>query len=300
MIISASRRTDIPAFYSEWFLNRLREGFLLVRNPMNPSRVSRISLSPDDVDAIVFWTKNPIPMLDRIDELGERCCLFQFTLTDYGKDAEPGVPEKGKFLIPAFQRLAEKLSPEQVIWRFDPIFLTEKYTVVYHLYYFGEIASRLRGYTKKCTVSFLDLYRNTASRMEPLGLCPLTDADVERRSRGISEIASECGMTVESCAEEYELERFGIKHARCIDGALIERLTGRKISERKDKNQRKLCGCAASVDVGMYNTCRNGCLYCYANYSPGAVGRNFALHDKLSPLVCGTLRENDIVAERKL
>lgn len=161
MIISASRRTDIPTYYSDWFLKRIKAGYVYVRNPMNPHQVSQINLSPEVVDGIVFWTKNPTPMLDRLVELNDYMYYFQFTLNSYGVDVEENIPNKSKVVIPAFQRLSDSIGPDRVIWRYDPIFLSKVYTVDYHIRYFEELAKRLFPYTKKCTISFLDLYRNT-------------------------------------------------------------------------------------------------------------------------------------------
>lgn len=175
LIISASRRTDIPAYYPDWFCNRIREGYVCVRNPMNFHQVSCISLSPDVVDGIVFWTKNPLPLMSRLEELRAYPFYFQFTLTPYGKDVEPGVPSKNDVILPAFQELSRKIGPERVIWRYDPILLTDRYTMDYHITFFSRLARRLEGYTRKCIISFVDLYRNTQTNMSGLGFEPLTE-----------------------------------------------------------------------------------------------------------------------------
>ena len=158
MIISASRRTDIPTYYFEWFFNRINDGYVCVRNPMNIHQISKVSLSPEVVDGIVFWTKNPIPMMKRLHELDSRYMYyFQFTLNSYGKDVEANIPSKNDVIIPAFQDLSRMIGAERVIWRYDPIMLTDKYTIDYHVEYFEKIAKRLSGYTKKCIISFVDL-----------------------------------------------------------------------------------------------------------------------------------------------
>ena len=174
MIISASRRTDIPAYYADWFCNRIREGYVCVRNPMNFHQVSRIDLSPDVVDGIVFWTKNPLPLMARLEELRGYTFYFQFTLTPYGKDVEPCVPSKNDVILPAFQELSRRVGPERVIWRYDPILFTNRYTMDYHITFFSQLARRLEGYTRKCIISFVDLYRNTQTNMKGLGFVPLT------------------------------------------------------------------------------------------------------------------------------
>lgn len=300
MIISASRRTDIPTYYSEWFMNRIQDGFVCVRNPMNIHQISRISLSPEVVDGIVFWTKNPIPMIPKLHAFDDYMYYFQFTLNAYGKDIEANVPNKNDIIIPAFKELSRKIGAERVIWRYDPILLTSKYTIDYHVKYFEEIAKRLSGYTHKCVISFLDLYRNTKSNMKNLDLLPLGDQEMFELAMRLVEIAHKYHLTVESCAERINLEQFGIAHGHCIDCNLFERLLGQKLDLGKDKNQREECGCMASIDIGMYNTCKNGCIYCYANFSSNTVANNFGLHDPKSPLISGQIGPEDRITVREI
>lgn len=300
MILSVSRRTDIPNDYPDWFYNRLREGFLYVRNPMNPRQVSKILLSPDLVDCIVFWTKNPEHMMARLDELKQYTYYFQFTLTGYGRDIEPGLPDKRNRLIPAFQELSDRIGKERVIWRYDPILLNQRYTRAYHLKAFEEIAENLRGYTEKVIISFVDFYTKTRRSMAELGVSPLTAADMEELAGHMVQIAEQNHMIVESCAEKADLSHAGVRHGSCIDRSLIEKLTGCKLQGTKDKNQRSECGCFESVEVGAYNTCRNGCRYCYANYSDEKVKENAQRYDKNAPMLCGSVRPEDIVTVRKV
>ena len=178
MIISASRRTDIPTYYCEWLFNRIKEGFVYVRNPMNVHQISKISLSPDVVDGIVFWTKNPVPMLDKLDELQDYAYYFQFTVNSYGKDIEANIPSKNDVIVPAFRELSRKIGAEKVIWRYDPIMLTSKYTIDYHVNYFNELAKRLSGYTHKCVISFVDFYRNTQTHLKDLDILPLGEKEM--------------------------------------------------------------------------------------------------------------------------
>ena len=201
MILSVSRRTDIPAFYAEWFFRRIREGFLYVRNPMNPRQVSRIALSPEVVDCIVFWSKNPAPMLERLDELREYPFYFQFTLTGYGRDIEPGLPDKRKELIGTFQRLSEKAGKERVVWRYDPILVNDRYTMEYHLKAFEEIVGCLKGYTEKAVISFVDFYAKTLRNTKDLHIKNLSREEMTEIAKGMSQIANSCGLTVETCAE---------------------------------------------------------------------------------------------------
>ncbi len=298
MIISASRRTDIPAYYSKWFFERMKKGCVLVRNPFNARQISRISLLPEDVDGIVFWTKDPSPMTARLDELNDRVFYFQFTLNAYGKDAEPGVPSKKDVVIPAFRKLSDKIGSRRVIWRYDPVFFTEKYTMEYHLEHFGRLAGSLAGYTEKCVISFLDLYRKTRRNTGPFDIImPSPDRKKELACR-LSGIAAEAGIKLETCAEETDLSDHGIEHSCCIDKRLLEQLADCRLDVRKDRNQRPACGCAQSIDIGAYDTCGGGCRYCYASRDPETAAGNISWHDPSSPVLSGSLQADDEIKER--
>lgn len=300
MIISASRRSDIPTYYADWFLNRISVGFVLVRNPMNIHQISRISLAPDVVDGIVFWSKNPTPMLGKLELLKEFKFYFQFTITPYGKDVEPNIPSKTNVIIPTFQRLSEQIGAERVVWRYDPILLNSKYTIEFHIREFEKIARQLYKYTKKCTISFIDLYRNTARNVKGLGLSDFSEEKMLSLANSLADISRSYGLRIDTCAEKIDLEQFGIEHARCIDDRLFEQMLGCSLQISKDKNQRLECGCVASIDIGMYNTCRNGCLYCYANYSENSVRTNTEKHNPSAPLLFGEIGPCDSIKERKM
>ena len=300
MIISASRRTDIPTYYSEWLFNRLKEGFVLVRNPMNIHQIGRINLSPDVVDGIVFWTKNPVSMLGRLSELDRYNYYFQFTLNAYDRDVEPNIPSKNNIIIPAFQKLSQVIGREKVIWRYDPIFFNDRYTMEYHCKYFKVLAAKLGDYTEKCTISFLDLYRNTARNTQPLNIQRETGEQQFEIMQRFSDIAKEYGFYIDTCAEAIESDKLGISHAHCIDRERFERIGKCKLAIGKDSNQRTECGCIASIDIGTYNTCKNGCLYCYANYSYKTVMKNTQIHNPASPLLFGEIGAGDVIKERKI
>lgn len=300
MILSVSRRTDIPNYYSEWFFNRIKEGFVYVRNPMNACQVSRIAITPEVVDCIVFWTKNPEPMLPRLDGLASYHYYFQFTLTGYGRDVECHVPHKKEKMIPVFQELSQKIGKKRVIWRYDPIIFTKKYTPEYHLNAFGQIAEALRGYTEKCVISFVDIYAKNKRNMELLGSYRMDKSQLLAFAKEIAGIAGRNGMETGSCAEEIDLGACGIKHNCCIDKSLIEDIIGCRLRAGKDKNQRQECGCIESVEIGTYNTCRNGCKYCYANHSEESVINNCSRYDPESPILCGVLGEKDRITDRKV
>lgn len=313
MILSVSRRTDIPAFYSEWFYKRLEEGFLLVRNPMNPHQVSRIALSPDLVDGIVFWTKNPAPMLGRLGELADYPYYVQFTLNGYGREVEPGLPRQSERLS-CFQEFSRRIGKERVIWRYDPIFLNgredagygnggrslTRYSLEWHLRTFREMAGVLCGYTERVVISFLDFYVKTRRNMQGMEAREMENQEMLLLAEGIAEIAEENGMTVCTCAEEMELSHVGVEHGSCIDRRLFERIGGRELGGKKDRDQRGACGCLESIDVGTYHTCPGGCRYCYANFNEARVRGNAALYDKDSPILCGVLGPEDRITEREV
>ena len=271
MILSVSRRTDIPNYYSDWFIARIKEGFLYVRNPMNAHQISRIDLSPEVVDCIVFWTKNPANMIEKLGDLQKYMYYFQFTLTGYGKDVEPNLPNKREELIPTFIRLSEKIGKERVIWRYDPILISKRYTIDYHLKAFEEIASNLADYTEKVVISFVDLYSKAQRNTRELDIKQITNEEMIELAMEMAQIASKYNLIIETCAEQINLSEVGIQHGSCIDKKLIERLLGCKLIAEKDKNQREECGCFESVEVGTYNTCLNGCKYCYANFNNSKV-----------------------------
>lgn len=300
MILSVSRRTDIPNYYSDWFLNRIKAGFLYVRNPMNPQQISRIDLSPEVTDCIVFWTKNPSNMMERLDELQDYKYYFQFTITGYGRDIEPNLPDKRNELISSFRKLSEKIGEDRVIWRYDPISLSQKYTMEYHLKAFAEIAKRLSGYTQKVVISFVDLYAKTQRNMAGLDIKEISNHDMLVMAEKLAVIAEKYHLEIESCAEKIDLQSAGIHHGSCIDRGLIEKILGCKLTAGKDKNQREECGCIESVEVGTYNTCLNGCRYCYANFSEEKVGEGVRVYDVDSPLLCGNIGPDDKITDRKV
>ncbi len=298
MIISASRRTDIPSYYGDWFCRRLQAGYVLARNPMNPCQVSKISLSPEVVDGIVFWTKNPIPMLPRLPELSRYPYYFQFTLNAYGKDVEPNLPAKGQTLIPTFQALSRRIGKDRVVWRYDPIFFNQTYTFAYHCNYFEQLAQRLHAFTDQCTVSFMDSYRCTRQSMKPLAPQVISLPEKTALMGRFAAIAGSYGLRLATCAEALDLEKLGIAQSCCVDKARLEKIGGYPLTVAKDKNQRPACGCAASIDIGMYDTCQNGCLYCYASHSAKTLQRNRQRHQIASPLLCGKPGPEDVVTER--
>jgi hypothetical protein len=298
MIISASRRTDIPSYYSDWFINRIKERYVYVRNPMNIHQISKINLDKKVVDCIVFWTKNPKPLLDKLQLIKEYAYYFQFTLNPYDKDIEVGLPCKNE-IIETFKRLSDIIGPQRIIWRYDPVLINQKYTISYHIDKFYEFAGKLKGYTEKVTFSFIDFYKKITENIKSIGISEITNDKKNLIADNFSRIAKEKNILIDTCAEDIDLSKYNIEHARCIDDRLITKIIGCNFIAEKDKNQRFECGCVGSIDIGEYNSCSNGCVYCYANYSKSIVANNFKKHNQFSPLLVGEINDGDTVNERK-
>lgn len=299
MIISASRRTDIPALYSDWFFNRLQEGYVLVQNPRNPNRFSKVVLNPQVVDCFVFWSKNPYPMIGRLDELKEYKYYFQFTLTPYEKDIEIKLPPVEK-RIEVFKQLSDKIGRDKIVWRYDPIFINEKHSVEFHQEAFYRMASQLKDYTEKCMISFIDHYTHIKNTFNRFQINPMSVFEIRQIMESFSQTVSEFNLKLETCAEDIDLSEFNISHGACIDKEMIEQVIGSPLITKKDKNQRLMCNCIESIDIGTYDTCPHGCIYCYATTSNEKVYRNIKLHDNKSPKLLGYPLETDIITDKEM
>lgn len=294
MIISASRRTDIPAFYSEWFMNRLREKEVLVPNPYNRKKVSRISLGKDAVDCIAFWTKNPAPMLpylQELDDMGYKY-YFQVSITDYEEDIEENVPDMADVMA-TFILMSEKLGKDRMDWRFDPILLNKKYTIDYHIEKFEMMCRWLGRHTNRCILSFVDNYRDGVYS-EP------SEKEMKMLAAAFSKIAKYYRLPLYTCSENIDLSEYGIKHGACIDKEKIQRLVGYKLNLERDNGQRKGCRCIQSIDIGTYDTCAHGCKYCYATKSRDAAKRRYKSHDPKLPMLTGQLKEDEVITEKEV
>ncbi|MFA6079636.1 MAG: DUF1848 domain-containing protein [Candidatus Omnitrophota bacterium] len=272
-IISASRRTDIPAFYSEWFMNGIRQGYCTVPNPYNADQVSHVSLKPQDVQAIIFWTRNPKPLiryLPELDRMGYKY-YFNYTIIGYPRSIEPKSPPIGE-AVKTFQELSSLVGKDRVIWRYDPILYSNQTPIEWHIRQLSSLIKKLSPYTKRLIISIIDPYRKTKIRMGKAASEDLyIAADAFEVSaympllEWIGNAAIDSGLEALSCAEEVGLERFGIKHGKCIDDELIKKIWGIAVPKRKDPAQRRHCGCVVSKDIGVNSTCLFGCRYCYAN-----------------------------------
>ena len=296
MIISASRRTDIPAFYTPWFMHRVRAGYCTVPNPFNRTQVSTVSLRPEEVDVIVFWTRNPRPLLSALDELDTRGYryYFQYTLLDNPRALDPKSPPV-EAAIATFQALAERVGPARVIWRYDPIVLSTATDADFHLARYARIAAALRGYTTRSVVSVMDHYKKAARRLRSLAAqgIELAATPAEQMPgfaelmQGLAAIAAASDMEIQSCAEELDLTGYGIRPGKCIDDVYICRVFGRQLDLKKDPSQRAACGCVVSRDIGMYDSCLFGCTYCYATSSFERAAGHHAGHDATGEALVG-------------
>jgi len=279
MIISASRRTDIPAFYSDWFVSRLNAGYCLVKNPFNPTQIRRVSLLPKDIDGIVLWTKNAAPLLPKISALDSFQHYFQYTITPYHCDIEGGLADKKEFVIPAFLKLASMIGARRMIWRYDPIIITPRYSYNYHISAFTRLCELLAGNTEKCVISFAVAYKSVAKSLARIGHIEQSNKDKIRLTEALLRIAKGHGITLYACCELPELYQLGVQPVSCVDASLFG------VSTPHDKNQRDGCNCVVSIDIGAYNSCVNGCRYCYANHNDTKVRSNYAQHNKDSDLL---------------
>lgn len=296
MIINTGMRTDIPAFYGEWLMNRIREGYVLVRNPYRPDWVTRYELDPAVVDCIAFCTKNPAPLLPHLGELGAYHQYWFVTITPYGKEIEPNVPPKEE-VMQSFIALSDTVGINSVGWRYDPILIDSTYTVERHIAEFSQMCRTLSGHTRVCVISFIDLYekvrRNFPQARE------VSPDERHAIGRAFAALGERFGITVKACAEGRELEKYGIDCSGCMTKETFEAAIGSNIIIPKQKNQRAECACVLGTDIGAYDTCRHMCRYCYANCSSENVARNARLHDPKSPLLVGHLMDGEVVHNAK-
>lgn len=293
MILNISGRTDIVAFFSKWFMNRYKEGFVDVRNPFNPQMVSRINF--DNVDAIMFCTKNPIPILPYLKDINKPI-EFHVTITGYKDDIEPNLPPK-KEIIEAVKKLSSIIGTEHLSIRYDPIFISDKYSIDYHKKAFNKLCSLLNGYVNRIIVSFIDNYKNVRKNEKTLKFKEFTEDDYKEIGTSFSNSAKLNNIVVQTCFEDRNLCEYGFVKAECLSHELAYELTGKKYKNWTARKGNK-CNCVEMVDIGAYNTCKHFCKYCYANFNENQVNYNFKNHDPNSSLLIGNLKDNDIIKVR--
>ena len=294
MIINTGMRTDIPAFYSEWLLNRIREGYVLVRNPYNPLQVTKYSLSPEVVDLISFCTKNPAPMLPHMDILKPYGQYWFVTITPYGRDIEPNVPEKQK-VMEDFKMLSDTVGVDSVGWRYDPIFVDGEHSVEWHIGEFEQMAENLAGYTRTCVISFIDIYKKVERNFPEAR--EVYNSDRLTLGKAFIDIAKKYDITIRPCAEGNDLEPYGADCSGCMTVKTFETALHAKLDvPKRSKNQRNgECACLLGTDIGAYDTCGHLCRYCYANTNPELVKENMKIHDPKSPFLLGHSTPEDII-----
>lgn len=291
MILNISGRTDIVNYYSDWMFKRFEEGYVLSRNSLFPNSVRRYELSPDKVDCIVFGSKNYASILDRIHEITERFyTYFDYSITAYGKDIEPGVPDIDTS-IDTLLKLSDIVGAQRVAWRYDPILLTANYTIARHLETFEYIANRLAGHIDRCIFSFVEMYKKHETNLPEL--IPVTAEDMDEIAHGIGKIAAKHGFVLQTCGPEENYARYGIETSGCVTLDILGRANNLQLRNIKHKGFRKGCHCIESRDIGALNSCLNGCKYCYANKNAQLPRENYMLHDPDSPLLIGHLKPTD-------
>ena len=296
MIINTGMRTDIPAFYSNWLLNRIKEGYVYVRNPYYKNQVTKYSLNPDVVDCLSFCTKNPHPLIAHLSELDKYKQFWFVTITPYGKDIEPNVPDK-KQIISDLKKLSEHLGKNAVAVRYDPIFINEEFDVSMHIKCFEKLLNELKGYTEDCTISFLDMYEKV--RRNAPNLRPPTENEQIQIAKAFSKIGKQNNITIHSCCEKGFLKDYGLDITGCMSKEIVEKATNNKLNAPRNNGKREGCSCLLGNDIGMYNTCMHLCKYCYANANPKLVKENMKKHIPTSPFLIGGNEEGDKIHDAK-
>lgn len=293
MILNVSGRTDIIAFYTPWFINRIREGFFDVRNPFNQKLVSRIKL--ENVDAFLFCTKNPHPIIPYLEKINKPI-LFHITLTGYKNDIEPNVPDKKK-IISDIKTISKILGKDFVVVRYDPIFISEKYNIAYHIKAISKICEELDGYISKIIISFIDDYKNVRNNYKILNVKKFDEKTYEAIGKNFSKIAHEHNIKIHTCFEKENLVKYGFDRDECLSHEFAYIMTGKKYPNWNARKQKK-CSCVQMVDIGVYNSCSHMCKYCYANYDENSVKFNIKKHNVNSSLLIGDINDDDIIKER--
>lgn len=296
MILNTGSRTDIPAFYSEWFYRRVKEGFVCMRNPYFPAQVTRYRIDPTVVDCLVFCTKNPAPMFSGLSALDAFGQYWFVTITPYGRDTEPYVPV-AKQVMEDFARLSGRVGIRNICWRYDPIFLSDRYPLSFHLEMFEHMAAELSGYTNVCVISFIDLYEKTLRNFK--GVKSVGAEERRTITEAFVKTGKKYGIRIRTCAEGEALAAYGADCGGCLTKEVIENALGEALCVPNVGRAREACGCLLGNDIGAYNTCGHGCLYCYANYDSKTAAENRKRHDPASPFLVGGPRPEDIVREAK-
>ena len=295
MILNTGARTDTVQYYTEWLLRRFREGYVYSRNPLFPNKVTRYELVPEKIDCVEFCSKNYRPILKDLHEITDRFNThFQYTITAYGKDIEPGVPNIDESIQTLYE-LEKQVGKQRICWRYDPVLLTGKYTVEKHFETFRYMAERLSGHVDRCIFSFVEMYRKLETNMPEL--FPISESDKDRIAEGLGRIAKEFNIPIQTCGTNGDFTRYGIMRSGCMTLDILGKANGIEFRDLKHKGMREGCHCIESRDIGAYNTCPNGCRYCYANKDHKKAAENYRLHDPRSPILIGRIKDSDTVTD---
>lgn len=295
MIINTGGRTDSVQYYTKWLLKRFEEGFVLSRNPLFPNKVTRYELTPDKVDCVVFCSKNYKPILSDIKSITDKFnTYFHYTITAYGKDIEPGVPGIDES-IETLIELSQIVGKKRVSWRYDPVLLTDKYTIDTHKKTFEYMAQKLAPYIDRCVFSFVEMYKKLQSNMPEL--IPLGIEDMNMLAQILGDIAKSNGIYIQTCGINGDFSKYGIHKSGCMTLDILGKANGIEFKALKHKGMRQGCQCIESRDIGAYDTCMNGCKYCYANKNPQKAFENYKFHNPNSPLLLGEIKETDTIIQ---
>ncbi|MDD5960099.1 MAG: DUF1848 domain-containing protein [Methanobrevibacter wolinii] len=295
MILDVSSRTDIPSFYSKWLLKRFKEGYVYVKHPMYPNKISKLELDNKLIDCVVLCSKNYKPLLKDIDKITNKFnTYFFYTITAYDKEIEPKVPKIDES-IDTLIKLSKKVGKERITWRYDPILITEKYTIEKHKKCFKYLGSKLSPYIDRCIFSFVDMYKKLEKNMPEI--IPLTQEDKNIIAKNLGYIAKKYDFIIQTCATDYNYEKYGIKQSACRDLNILGKANNIKFRNLKHKGTRPGCHCIETRDIGEYDSCLNGCKYCYANKTPKKAVFNYRFHDTNSPLLLGHVKKTDEITK---
>lgn len=297
MIINTGGRTDTVNYFSDWLIKRFEEGFVYSRNPLFPNTVYKYNLNPEIVDCVIFCSKNYKPILEKLRKISDKYNVFcHYTITAYDKDIEPNVPNLEES-IETLIKLSQIVGEQRIAWRYDPILLTTNYTIEKHIQTFEYLAKNISPHIAFCIFSFVEMYKKLEKNMPEI--IPFSDTDKKVILKALGQISKKYNMKIQTCASGEDFSQYGIYQSGCITSEILKRANNIEFKKIAHKGNRKNCKCMPSRDIGAYDTCLNGCKYCYANKNPDIAYKNFKLHNPNSPLLLGDLKETDTIIEGK-
>ncbi len=295
MIINTGSRTDTVQYYTPWLLKCFEQGFVYSRNPMFPNKITKYELNPEVLDCIIFCSKNYEPILPYIKTITNKFnTYFHYTITAYGKDIEPNVPDIDKSIETLIQ-LSEIVGKQRIAWRYDPILLTKKYTKEIHYKTFDYMAKNLSPYIDRCIFSFVEMYQKLKTNMPEIIL--LNNQDKDELAKNIGNIAQKYNIIIQTCATSNNYEQYGILKSGCLTAEILGKANNIKFKQIKHSGNRHDCNCLECRNIGDYDTCPNGCKYCYANQNPTIAKLNYEKHNPNSQLILGDINENDEIQQ---